>query len=143
MGETVLTTPTFKGPNPAWIYPVRSPVTWRYRGDRIILEYPKNLNRFEKAIKKVLGGPDNIIRPLDEVGTLLWEMSDGDHSLLELFMEEQKRFRERVEPVDKVVGGLLETMIKLGLIRIEFHPGGKGEKREEGTGKKLIVRGNE
>ena len=139
MREKVLSTPTYSGPNPAWIYPVRSPVKWEYKEGTIVLEYPKNLNRLEKKLKKILGGPDNIRRPLDEVGTLLWEMSDGEHSLLEIFMKEQESFKERVEPVDKVVGGLLEAMIKLGLMRLEFHPGGKGNE-EKRKGKRIIER---
>jgi hypothetical protein len=139
MKEKVLSTPTYSGPNPAWIYPVRSPVKWDYRDDIIVLEYPKNLNRFEKKLKKILGGPDNIKRPLDGIGTLLWEMSDGKHSLLEIFVKEQESFRERVEPVDKVVGGLIESMIKLGLMRLEFHPGGKGNE-EKRSGKRIIER---
>jgi hypothetical protein len=143
MKEEALTTPTYRGPNPAWIYPVRSPVDWSYRGERIVLVYPKNLNRFERALKKFIGGPDDIMRPLDEVGTLLWEMSDGEHSLLEIFISQQKRYREKVEPVDKVVGGLLETMLKLGLIRLEFHPGGKGSEQSGREGKKVNVRETE
>jgi hypothetical protein len=140
MKEEALTSPAYNGPNPAWIYPVRSPVEWEYRDNRIILEYPKNLSKFERKLKKVLGGPENIRRPLDEVGTLLWELSDGEHSLLEIFIAEQKSFRERVEPVDRIVGGLLETMIKLGLLQLEFHPGGKGG-ADEGrrTGKRVKV----
>ena len=115
---------------------------WAYRDEIIVLEYPKNLNRFERGLKRILGGPDKIKRPLDGVGTLLWEMSDGETSLLEIFIHEQERFKERVEPVDKVVGGLLETMIKLGLMRLEFHPGGKGNE-EKRKGKRIRERKTE
>jgi hypothetical protein len=139
MKDKVLTSPKNKGPNPGWLYPVRSPVDWSYRGDIIVLEYPKNLNRFERLLNKVFKGPENIKRPLDGVGTLLWEMSDGDHSLLEIYISEQHKFHEKVEPVDKVVGGLLENMLKLGLMRLEFHPGGK-RSEEKPKGKKLIKR---
>lgn len=141
MEKKPLITPHHNGPDPAWIYPVRSPVDWLRRDGRIVLEYPKNLNRLERVLNRVLKGPENIRRPLDDVGTLLWEMSDGDHSLLEIYIAEQERFHERVEPVDRVVGGLLETMLKLGLMRLEFHPGGKGERREDARkGSRIVVR---
>lgn len=131
--------PTYSGPDPSWIYPVRSPVDWDYRGKIIVLEYPKNLSKLEKKLNKVLKGPEKIKRPLDEVGTLLWEMSDGEHSLLEIFTAQEKEFHERVEPVDRIVGGLLENMLKLGLLQLEFHPGGKGINQKR-SGKKIITR---
>lgn len=134
-----LTTPRKNGPNPDWIYPFRSPVEWFYRKDLIVLEYPKNLNKWERALNKVLKGPDTIRRPLDDIGTLLWELSDGEHSLLEIYLKEQETFKERVEPVDRVVGGLLEAMLKQGLLQLEFHPGGKG-KDERKTGKRMVKR---
>jgi len=139
MKEKPMLSPTYNGPNPEWIYPVRSPVDWDYRGKIIILEYPKNLSKFESRLNKVFKGPQNIKRPLDDVGTLLWELSDGDHSLLEIFAAQENEFHERVEPVDKIVGGLLETMLKLGLMQLEFHPGGK-ENEKERSGKKIITR---
>jgi hypothetical protein len=128
MNRNLLTAPAKKGPDPATIYPMRSEVHWFKRGDCVVLEYPKNLNRFERFLKRFLGGPDNIRRPLDKVGTMLWLMSDGERSLLDIYIAEQEAFKERVEPVDRVVGGLLETMLALGLMRISSMKGGKGNK---------------
>ncbi|MFW3145730.1 MAG: hypothetical protein ACMUIE_02835 [Thermoplasmatota archaeon] len=138
--DKILDSPAAKGPDPRYIFPIRSEVDWTYRESLIVLEYPKNFNRMERALNKVLKGPENIKRPLDNVGTLLWELSDGDHSLLEIYIREQERFHERVEPVDKVVGGLLETMLKLGLMRLEYHPEGQKRSGERRRGKKVVVR---
>ena len=139
MTSEPLTTPKHKGPNPAWIYPIRSPVDWTYKGEVIVLEYPKDLNRFERTLNRMIRGPGTIKRPLDGVGTLLWELSDGEHSLLEIYLSEQERFHESVEPVDKVVGGLLEMMLKLGLLRLEFNPGGKDADKKP-HGKRIVTR---
>ncbi len=135
MGKKVLTTPVRKGPDPAGIYPVRSDVRWSKREDLVVLQYPKNLNRFERFLKRFLGGPDDIKRPLDRVGTMLWLMSDGEHSLLEIYIAEQEAFHERVEPVDKVVGGLLETMLALGLIRLSTE---KGDTKKKGAARVIV-----
>ena len=110
------------GPAASYLFPIRQKVKHHYRKGRIILEYPKNFNRFERFLHRFLGGPTVIKRPLDRVGTLLWEMSDGNHSLEEIYLEEQRRFHERVEPVEKVVGGLLEVMLKLGLMVLDYRP---------------------
>ena len=129
-----------KGPDPRWIYPVRAEVKWKKRKGLITLRYPKDFNRFEKFLHRFLGGPTDIKRPLDEVGTLLWEMSDGNHSLFEIYLEEQERFHERVEPVDKVVGGLLEIMLNLHLMSLDYRPPKNAVKKEVGKKGKKIVR---
>lgn len=135
--DKVLTTPLRKGPDPATIFPVRSEVHWFRRGDIVVLQYPKDLNSFERMLKRFLGGPEDIKRPLDEVGTMLWLMSDGDHSLLDIYLAEQERFKERVEPVDKVVGRLLETMLALGLMRLRS---AKGPGKDRRKAKMVVVR---
>jgi len=139
--KKIMDSPTYQGPDPRFIFPVRSEVEWFYRNEKIVLVYPKNFNRFEKKLHKVLKGPENIMRPLDEVGTLLWEMSDGEHCLAEIYLTEQERFHERVEPVDKVVGGLLETMLKLGLLGLDYRK--DGEKGYKKKAKKVVVRARE
>jgi hypothetical protein len=132
--------PTYKGPDPRTIFPIRSEVEWFYRDGKVVLEYPKNFNKLEERLHKIIKGPETIKRPLDEVGTLLWEMSDGDHDLVDIYLAQQERFHERVEPVDKVVGGLLETMLKLGLLELDYRPDGKRSKKFTKKAKKVIVR---
>ncbi|MDG6223895.1 MAG: hypothetical protein QCI82_00100 [Candidatus Thermoplasmatota archaeon] len=115
-----------RGPDPRGIYPIRQNVRWVERKGIIVLIYPKDFSALERRLHSLLGGPTEIRRPLDDVGTMLWRLSDGDHDLLSIYLAEQKSFGERVEPVDKVVGGLLETMLKLGLMRLEYRdPNGK------------------
>lgn len=142
MGRTkkVMDSPEYRGPNPRAIFPIRTEVDWYYREGIIVLEYPKNLSKFEKKLNRIVKGPESIKRPLDEVGTLLWEMSDGTHSLLEIYIKEQETFHERVEPLDKVVGGFLETLLKLGLMRLDFRPDGKTSTRHVKKAKKVVLR---
>jgi hypothetical protein len=109
-----------KGPDPKWIYPVRADVRTEERDGLVVLVYPKDFSLFERKLRSILGGPEDIRRPLDEVGTLLWRMADGTNDLVSIYMAEQEAFHERVEPVDKVVGGLLQTMLALGLMRLEY-----------------------
>jgi len=126
------------GPDIRSIYPVRADIATETVDGRTVLIYPKDLGRFERKLHTILGGPTDIRRPLDDIGTLLWEMSDGTHDLLDIYIAEQKAFAERVEPVDRVVGGLLEIMLKLGLMRLEYREGGK--KVPVKRAKRIIVR---
>jgi hypothetical protein len=138
--EKLMDSPTYKGPDPRSIYPERSELEWFYRDGKVVLKYPKNFNRMEKALHRVLKGPEDILRPLDEVGTLLWEMSNGENNLLDIYRKAQDMFHERVEPVDKVVGGLLEIMLKLGLLRLDYRPGGKKSVKYDKKAKKVVIR---
>lgn len=137
--EKILDSTRRKGPDPRSIYPIRADVDWKYRDGIIVLKYPKDFNSFERFLNRFIKGPEEIRRPLDDVGTLLWEMSDGEHSLLEIYLRQQNRFHERVEPVDKVVGSLLETFLKLHLMRLEYREDGKKGGYTK-SGKRILVR---
>ena len=123
------------GPAPSHLYPLRQNVKYHYKDGSIVLVYPKNFNRFERFLHRFLGGPVVIKRSLDDVGTLLWEMSDGKHSLEEIYLEQHRRFHEKVEPMEKVVGGLLEIMLKLGLMVLDYHPDEKKGRANRGERK--------
>jgi hypothetical protein len=129
--EKVLDTGRAKGPDPRRIYPVRAQVRTEEKDGKVVLVYPKDFSRFERKLHAFIGGPTDIRRPLDDVGSMLWRMSDGQTDLLSIYIAEQEAFRERVEPVDRVVGGLLETMLKLGLMSLEYRDeGGSPIERE-------------
>jgi hypothetical protein len=68
--EKLLDSTGRRGPDPRWIYPVRAEVKWSYRGDVVVLEYPKDFNRLETLLHRFLGGPGTIRRPAapDEIG---------------------------------------------------------------------------
>lgn len=136
--KKVLDSGARKGPDPAKIYPVHAEVGVEERDGKIVLVYPKDFSRFERKLHSLLGGPSDIKRPLDDVGTLLWRMSDGTNNLVAIYVAEQEAFKERVEPVDKVVGGLLETMLKLGLMNLEYRDGGRKIPPKEA--KRVVVR---
>ena len=93
-----------------------------------ILIYPKNFTRFEKFLHKRLGGPDNIRRPLDDKGTFIWKMCDGNHNVHEICQDSHSKFKEDIEPVMKRVWGFLEKLLELHLITIET---GDGEEIKE------------
>jgi hypothetical protein len=100
-------------------YPVRNPVKWRMEGGRAIIIYKKDLGRVEKKIQKVIGGPENIRRPLDDKGTDIWQMCDGEHTLLQICEEMDKKYKEEMEPVIKRVGRFIEMLLSLNLISLK------------------------
>jgi hypothetical protein len=103
---------------------------------KIVLIYPKNFTRFERFLHRHLGGPQSIRRPLDEKGTFIWRMCDGEHNVHEICLATYKEFKEDIEPVLRRVMGFLEVLLKLNLITFdvpekEKRKKDKGEKNEE------------
>jgi hypothetical protein len=105
-------------------------VKWVEEEGLIVLIYPKNFTRFEKFLQKHVGGPKDIRRPLDDKGTFIWKMCDGDHSVHEICFDSHNKFKEDIEPVVRRVWGFLEKLIELNLITIE-----KEDKESDENGK--------
>jgi hypothetical protein len=95
-------------------------VEWVEEEGKVVLIYPKNFTRFEKLLHRHIGGPDNIRRPLDDKGTFIWRMCDGEHSVHEICQASYDEFHEDIEPVLRRVWGFLETLLSLNLISMEL-----------------------
>jgi hypothetical protein len=104
------------------VYPVRNPVRWVRENERIVLIYKKDFTRFEKKLHNKIGGPEDIRRPLDEKGTRIWELCDGQHTLEDICSEMDELFHEEIEPVLDRVWKFLELLLQLNLIRLETEP---------------------
>ena len=104
------------------VYPARNLVKWEREGDRVVLTYKKDFTKFERGLQKRLGGPDVIRRPLDEKGSRIWELCDGQHTLQDICDEMDALYHEDIEPVLDRVWKFLEILLKLNLIRLESHP---------------------
>ena len=111
------------------IYPTRNPVHWRMRGGIAVITYKKEFRPLERFLYRKLGGSEIINRPLDEMGTRIWILCDGRRDLAEICGIMDEEFRERIEPVSKRVWGLIEILIRIGLMRVEGEPRGKLPRR--------------
>jgi hypothetical protein len=100
------------------VYPVRQPVKWEIENERVILIYPKNFTKFENWLHDRIGGPDIIQRPLDEVGSKIWLMCDGKHTIEYICTELDEQYREEIEPVLDRVWKFLEVLLKQNLVYI-------------------------
>ena len=100
------------------VYPVRHPVKWVVEDEKIILIYPKNFSKFEIWLHNRIGGPDKIRRPLDEVGSKIWLMCDGKHTIEYICSELHEQYKEEIEPVLERVWKFVELLLKHNLIYI-------------------------
>lgn len=107
-------------------------VEWVEEEGNVVLIYPKNFTKFEKFLHKRIGGPANIRRPLDDKGTYIWKMCDGEHSVHEICQATYDEFKEEIEPVLRRVWGFLSILLKLNLITMDVPERGKKIDSEKG-----------
>jgi len=97
-------------------HPIRARVRVEWKDGRAVLVYPKNLTRFERWLHKIIGGPLEIRRPLDDVGTYIWRLCDGKHSVEDICNKVWERFKEDVEPVKPRVTRFILILRNLNLV---------------------------
>ena len=63
-----------------------------------------------------------IKRPMDDIGSKIWLMCDGRHTVNDICTELDEIYHEDVEPVLDRVSKLLEVLIRSNLIRLSMKP---------------------
>lgn len=111
-------------------YPIHNPlVKWEKDEDGLItLIYKKNFGKFERWLHSKIGGPEEVRRPLDEQGSRMWLLMDGDHTILDMCIIMDKEYKEAMAPVLKKVRLFLERLLILNLVVLL--PPKDGEKAE-------------
>ena len=110
------------------LIPVRANVRVLRKSGRAVLVYEKNYNRFERFLQRYLKGPKEIQRPLDEMGTAVWDLCDGKHTVGDIVRIMDERYREDIEPAGTRVTMFLENLYSLGLLTFDV----PGKPREGG-----------
>ena len=91
-------------------------VKWVEKDGIVVVEYPKNFSRFEKWMHGKIGGPSTIKRPLDKIGSDMWRLCDGKHTLLDICRVMSGKYKEEIEPVFKRVPTFISQLFMLGLV---------------------------
>ena len=112
-------------------YPCRTPVWWArvgpvakdpnlpgVSGRRVVLRIPKQFGRIEGWFANLLRAPREIRRPLDQMNSLLWELSDGSRTFGEICRVMDEVFREEIAPVMQRTAAAIGLFQRLSLIHI-------------------------
>ena len=107
------------------VRPVRNPeVEWEEdpRTHRITLVYPKEFTAGERALKRVFRAVEEIRRPLDDPGSDIWRMCDGEHDIADICDRIDEGYKEAMEPVLTRVTDFVEVLADRGLVRLRREP---------------------
>jgi len=113
--------------------PLRAPVEVEVTEQKtVVLIYPKNLGRFERWLQRRIGGPENIRRPLDEIGSKIWAMADGKTTVEEMCNRLEADYGERIEPTVQRVWAFIKRLAQLNLMLVK-QPG------DENVGEEAVM----
>jgi len=99
--------------------PVRVPVRVEEQDDgTVVIIYKKVFTRVERWIFRRFGGFEDIRRPLDGMGTDIWNLCDGEHNVAEICTEMHKKHGEDLEPVAPRVWTFIKMMADRNLVLI-------------------------
>jgi hypothetical protein len=116
-------------------YPTRLPVWWGRHGSPgphplergvsgklVTLRIEKKFNRLEAFIRKVLRGPRELKRPLDDLNSVIWELADGTRSVDEIVGLMDITFHEKVAPAKHRTEAALMQMQQIRIIAMLKEP---------------------
>jgi hypothetical protein len=112
-------------------YPTRLPVWWGREGvagvspdkagttgRKVVLRFEKKFGKLEKIVFKFLGGTKEMKRSLDNLNSMLWELSDGSRTFAEICTIMDSLFHEKVAPVQDRTALGLNQFQQLGVLAI-------------------------
>lgn len=101
--------------------PVRNDkgLKWRVKNGRVIITHKKNFTGFERFLFKIFGGSEIIRKHLDDMGSDIWLMCDGNHTIYDICDYMYNKYKERIEPVYGRVIKFMEELAKRNYIYFE------------------------
>ena len=92
--------------------PVRNPALEWERGDEgeIHLRIPRRKDLAGRALSRVFRAPEHKEISLDEVGSDIWELCDGEHSLEAIVHAVSKKYKMTRRECEASVGAFLKTL---------------------------------
>ena len=111
--------------------PVRAPVWWGWRGEvakrcsdeahsgrPVVLRIEKQFSRFERVLAKVFRAPKEVLRPLDTMNSLIWELADGEHDFQTIVQHLNDAFQEEATPVVERSTAAIRGFVALGVMKL-------------------------
>ena len=107
--------------------PRRTLETWKRTqpGDLVVITHPKPFGRAEAKLAKLLKGSPVVNRKLDEYGSQIWELCDGEHTVEQIARALADRFHERFEPAVPRTLKFITLLAERGLVTVR-EIGGQG-----------------
>jgi hypothetical protein len=109
------------------VLPMRnSAVKWSKSEGEITLFVPMRKDKLARMVERVFKLPDTKQVELDEVGSTVWEMSDGEHDVAAIVREVRSRYKLSRREAEASIGAFFKQLVDRKLIALAR--GGKRDK---------------
>lgn len=114
------------------IVPVRNPlVNWERKGEEVHLDIPMRDDMLAKVVKKIIRNiPETRQIALDEVGSAVWELCDGERDINGIVQAVSRDYKLTRREAEASVTMFLQTLAKKNLIGLMSAGGKKSAKRK-------------
>jgi hypothetical protein len=100
-------------------FPVRRDVAWRISKDELVeITLEKELGNVENKIADFFRAPKQVIRPLDEMNSRLWQLMNGKNSLHRIVALMDSEFAEKIAPASERITISIRDFVELGLVTL-------------------------
>ncbi len=87
-----------------------SSIEWTQEDDGNVTLHIKNKGLFNKAAQKLLKKPEVSHIHLDEIGSYVWPLIDGERNIIELGVFVEEHFGEKVQPTYERLAKYFHTL---------------------------------
>ena len=100
--------------------PKRTLETWKRKdpGGLVVVTHPKPFGRAEAQLSKLLRGSPVVNRHLDEFGSQIWVLCDGEHTVAQIARALEEQFHERFEPSLPRTLKFIKLLAERGLVTV-------------------------
>ncbi|MDI6856059.1 MAG: PqqD family protein [Candidatus Thermoplasmatota archaeon] len=99
--------------------PIKQAVSWSLENGRVVIVVKKHFTKLEKFLQKYLKGPEYVKVPLDTLGSAIWLLCDGEHTIKDICDEMSKSYKEAIEPAVPRITKFLAMLLRRNFIRLE------------------------
>ncbi len=105
------------GENLAQKIPVRSQsITWDADGEGIVTIHVENKGVMKRITQLLLRKPKVSHIHLDEIGSYVWQLIDGERTVAEIALPFEEHFGERVHPTNERLGQYFSILVSYGFV---------------------------
>lgn len=98
--------------------PERAQVKWNNKGGVVTLEI-ENKGLFNKIAQKLFKKPKISYIHLDEMGSFIWPLLDGDKTIIEIGEYVKEQFGEKANPLYERLSEYVRRLASYGFVKLD------------------------
>jgi len=126
-------TPTISKKEALWTIPLRNPyLEWdKNEEGEVVIQIPRRKDWVGKVLSRVFNPPEKRQLVLDKIGTMVWDLADGEHTFEEIVRTIKREFKLTRREAEVGVAAFLRELGKRKLIVLAVRKEEKNEAKRQ------------